>query len=65
MTMSNASPHEWLATAAPVPQKGRQAARGRTGGHARTSERETRTPIRGVRKATAAAMVRSAFTRRT
>ncbi|MFZ2178676.1 MAG: dihydrolipoamide acetyltransferase family protein [Rhodococcus sp. (in: high G+C Gram-positive bacteria)] len=30
--------------------------------HAHSTERETRTPIRGVRKATAAAMVRSAFT---
>ena len=47
------------ATAAPVPQSGAPLADGR---HAHTSERETRTPIRGVRKATAAAMVRSAFT---
>uniref|UniRef100_UPI0028EC6BF7 dihydrolipoamide acetyltransferase family protein n=1 Tax=uncultured Microbacterium sp. TaxID=191216 RepID=UPI0028EC6BF7 len=47
------------ATAAPVPQSGAPLADGR---HPRTTERETRTPIRGVRKATAAAMVRSAFT---
>lgn len=50
------------ATGAPVPQSGAPVAAGADGRHARTTERETRTPIRGVRKATAAAMVRSAFT---
>lgn len=50
------------ATVTSAPQSSAQVAAGAGGRHARTTERETRTPIRGVRKATAAAMVRSAFT---